>query len=360
MPPPGSAPEPAASPLPGSLPEAYVEEKLVRAMTPLTERTIRHSIELNPGILTETLFPIIGGIVRRSIAHSLEKMIQSLNATVEHSLSPQSIRWRLEAKRTGKSLAEIVLLRTLVYRVEQVFLIEKKSGLLLQHVAVDPAMSQNSQAISAMLTALQDFMRDAFRTTEKEIGSVTIDDATIWLESGPDAVLAAEIRGNPPQQLREVIHETVAAIHQDHLKPLAQQETSPESYRSCAELMKGCLQEQRVEPRTTKKKKGGVTPFHLVGAVIAGLLLWWAAFTAWNHHRWGRYEQALRGRAGIVVLQTRVGGSHFHVQGLRDPLADSPVEMAQQLHLPAAKLHLTLAPFHSLDEDIVRRRRGHP
>src|SRR3954469_16193668 len=149
----GAAPERSAGPLPGGLQDAYPEEKLVQAMTPLTERTIRHSIELNPSILTESLFPIIGSIVRRSIAHALEKMVQSLNATVEHSLSPQSIRWRLEAKRTGKTLAEVVLIRTLVYRVEQVFLIEKNSGLLLQHVALDPAKAENSQAISAMLTA---------------------------------------------------------------------------------------------------------------------------------------------------------------------------------------------------------------
>src|SRR3954466_9556168 len=119
MTPPGAAPEPAASSLPGGLEDAYVEEHLIHAMTPVTERTIRHSIELNPSILTESLFPIIGSIVRRSIAHALEKMIQSVNETVEHSLSPQSIRWRLEAKRTGKTLAEIVLIRTLVYRVEQ-------------------------------------------------------------------------------------------------------------------------------------------------------------------------------------------------------------------------------------------------
>lgn len=354
MTPPAAAPKPKTDPIPGGLDDAYVEEKLVRAMTPVTERTIRHSIELNPSILTETLFPIIGSIVRRSIAHALQAMIQSLNQTVEHSLSPQSIRWRLEAKRTGKTLAEVVLLRTLVYRVEQVFLIEKKSGLLLQHVAVNPAMSENSQAISAMLTAIQDFMRDAFRAEEKEIGSVTLGDATLWVESGPEAVLAAEIRGNPPAQLREVIHETIASIHQDHLKPLALQETSPESFRSCAELMKGCLQEQRVEPRP--KNRRGVTPFHFFAVIVVGLLLWWAGFTIWNHYRWGQLEQALRGRSGIVVLKTRVTGSHFHVQGMRDPQADDPVEMARALHLPTEKLHLTLSAFHSLDEDMLRRR----
>ena len=61
-------------------------------------------------------------------------MLESLNTTLEHSLSWRSLRWRLDARRTGKSFAEIVLLNTLVYRVEQVFLIHRPSGLLLQHL----------------------------------------------------------------------------------------------------------------------------------------------------------------------------------------------------------------------------------
>src|SRR4028118_1604727 len=100
-PPPGS---PAPPHSPGTDPgQSELGEGLIRAMTPVTERAIHHSIQLNPSILAETLFPIMGTAVRKSIAHALEKMMQTLNSAVEHSLSPQSIKWRIEAKRTGRS-----------------------------------------------------------------------------------------------------------------------------------------------------------------------------------------------------------------------------------------------------------------
>ena len=90
-------------------------------------------------------------------------MMESLNRTVEHSVSWRALQWRWTALRTGKPFAEIVLLNTLEYRVEQVFLIHAETGLLLQHVSSDAARRQDADQISAMLTAIRDFARDSFK-----------------------------------------------------------------------------------------------------------------------------------------------------------------------------------------------------
>ena len=55
-------------------------------------------------------------------------MMESLNRTVEHSFSWRALAWRWTALRTGKPFAEIVLLNTLEYRVEQVFLVHAESS----------------------------------------------------------------------------------------------------------------------------------------------------------------------------------------------------------------------------------------
>ena len=57
---------------------------------------------------------------------------------------PRSLKWRFEAWRTGRPFAEIVLLKTLVYRVDQVFLIHKETGLLLQHVVADEVRAKDA------------------------------------------------------------------------------------------------------------------------------------------------------------------------------------------------------------------------
>ena len=43
----------------------------------------------------------------------------------------QGLKWRVESIRTGRPFAEIVLMHSLLYRVEQVFLIHRETGLVL-------------------------------------------------------------------------------------------------------------------------------------------------------------------------------------------------------------------------------------
>jgi OOP family OmpA-OmpF porin len=114
-------------------------------------------------------------------------MVQSLNKTLEYSVSTKGLRWRWEALTTGKKFAEVVLLHTLRYRVAQIFLIHRESGLLLQHVTDDEDIRDVDLA-SGMLTAIQDFVRDSFGADETEsLKTMAFGNQTIWIETGPRA-----------------------------------------------------------------------------------------------------------------------------------------------------------------------------
>jgi len=119
-------------------------DELNRALRPAVEGSIRESIEKRPQAFIDALHPIIGPVVRRSIAESLRTLLQSLNQTLEQSFSWQGLKWRFEAMRTGRSFAEVVMLRSLVYRVEQIFLIHRETSLSLLQVGTHPAATQVS------------------------------------------------------------------------------------------------------------------------------------------------------------------------------------------------------------------------
>lgn len=149
------------------LPEAIMllslqrQGKLTKALLPTIEEAIQLSVKQDINILANAIFPIIGPAIRKAIQVAISTLIQSLNETLDHSLSPQSFKWRLEAKQTGKTFAEVVLLRTLLYRVEQVFLIHKNTGLVLQHIVGELVAAQDADLVSAMLRAIQDFVQDS-------------------------------------------------------------------------------------------------------------------------------------------------------------------------------------------------------
>ena len=148
------------------------DPRLMQVLEPLLEKALADSVRRDPRILAEALFPVITGAVRRAVASALQGLIESLNQIVETSISFRSVGWRIEAARTGKSYAEIALLRSLLYRVEQIFLIQNETGLLLQHVIADSVMVRDPDMISVMLTAIQNFVQDSFGAADNTLETV--------------------------------------------------------------------------------------------------------------------------------------------------------------------------------------------
>ena len=176
------------------------DDKLNLALEPSVEKIFKAILRKRPQDVTGMLFPIIGPTIRRSIAESFRAMLENLQSSLEMSLSLKGLRWRLEALRSGKSFSEIVLLHTLLYRVEQVFFIHGETGLVLAHAQDEGAESRDVDMVSGMLTAIQDFVRDCFaRGQAGHLESLRLGDFTIYVEHSPQAYLACVLRGTPPQ-----------------------------------------------------------------------------------------------------------------------------------------------------------------
>ena len=100
------------------------DNKLAAALEPTVEETLRGSIRRNPKPIVEAIFPIIGPAIRRAISEALSATMDSVNRTMEHQFSLQGVKWRLEAFRTGQSFSDVVLANTLLFAVEQIFIID--------------------------------------------------------------------------------------------------------------------------------------------------------------------------------------------------------------------------------------------
>jgi hypothetical protein len=130
------------------------QQELSAALTPTVEEAVRESVRKDSHVLVEALFPVMGPAIRRSVAEVFRSTVQSFNQVLESTFSIRGLQWRFEALRMGRPYAEVALLRSLVYRVEQVFLIHLKTSLVLQHV-VDPAVvTQDADMVSSMLSAI--------------------------------------------------------------------------------------------------------------------------------------------------------------------------------------------------------------
>ncbi len=176
------------------------DRELQRTFYPLVEQAVQLSVSRNPGFLATSLAPIIGEAVRKAVTHAVRGMVANVNLMLERSLSFESLKWRIEGMRTGKSFGEIALLRSLRYKVQQVFLIHCETGAVLLHVSAPGDGDAEAELVSSMLTAIQDFARDSFRRARsQDLDTVELGEFIIWVHHGPQALLAGTILGAPPR-----------------------------------------------------------------------------------------------------------------------------------------------------------------
>ncbi|MEP6913142.1 MAG: OmpA family protein [bacterium] len=333
------------------------DDDLSTALAPTVSAALEYSVRRNPQPLADAIFPIMGPAIRKAIAAALSGMAQSFNQTLAHSVSARGLAWRWEALRTGRPFSEVVLLHTLLFRVEQVFLIHHETGLLLRHVSAANADVQDADMVSGMLTAIQDFVRDSFTTRQGEqLETLQVGELTVWIEQGPQAILAGVIRGTAPQQLRKVFLETIEKIHLQYGTALKNFSGDATPFVGTQTLLEDCLQSGFDVEHQKASAGRKPTPLKVILSVLLLALVVWGFFWLRDRRRWDAYVDKLRAEPGIVVTDTgKQGGKHF-VSGLRDPLSRDPAIMIQDTGLDAQSVTERWQPFQALTPDFVLAR----
>ncbi|MEN9425340.1 MAG: hypothetical protein RL122_2723 [Pseudomonadota bacterium] len=240
-------------------------------LAPTVEQAISYSISSDPQRFADVLYPVMGPAIRKSIQQALNEALANFNQLLEQSLSVRSWKWRFDAWRTGKSYAEIVLLRTLIYQVEQAFLIHHNTGLLLQHVVSENVAGKDPEIVSAMLTAIQDFIQDSFAGEgNSNLETLRLGELTVLIEHGPHAVLAIVVRGNPPSELRTLLVETSETIHHQHRLALQDYQGDAGAFASLEPLLHDCL----VKKHKIKEKRPPWLAYTLLLTSV-GAGVWW-------------------------------------------------------------------------------------
>ncbi len=334
--------------------DSFEGTELVESLQIPVELCIKQSINQDPHPFADTLFPVMGPAIRKAIKESFKKLMQGINQAAEHSLSPQGLAWRLEAWRKGLPFSEMVLEKTLIFRVEQVFLIHRESGILIEHLHKEEVKVGDSDAISAMLTAIQDFIRDSFSDSKtEELDTVEIGNYTVWLERGPYAVLACVIRGVAPYELRNIMRDSLERLHARYGNLLHAFSGDSASLKASPFLEKTLQSESKAGAQKARL----MSPPLIVILSIALLgALGWGYWHFQYQQRLSDYVEALRNTPGFVVISSQEQDGKLLTYGLRDPLAIESREIAQTFDLSDDEVESFWTPYQDLSPAFVEKR----
>ncbi len=342
------------------LPEAILQreakdDRVERALADTIESGLFRSARKDPQVLADAIHPALGPAIRSMIQSTLRQSLESLNVTLENSLSPRGLRWRIEAARTGRPFSEVVLLNTLVYRVEHVLLVHRETGLVASEAASLEGSARDGDLLAGMLSAIRDFASDSLGAdNDDRLEEVEMGGLTMIVAQGPLASLALVVRGNPPRTLHARAAETVDRLHVDYGEELGGFEGDELALAAAEPILEDLLEGEAKRP----------APNPWIRAVPVGaamLLAGWLVYSGISQWRargdLARVEAALDATPGVVVTGAKRRGRTLVVQGLVDPLAEDPLRVARSaLRDYGRSIELTTRPYVSLDEPLVIAR----
>ena len=333
--------------------------RLTEVLATPVESALHKSVQENPQPLVDVLFPILGPMIRKAVAQAFEGLSQSLNQAASYSLNPA---FRFQAWRSGLPFAEYVMLQTLVYRVEQLFLIHKETSLVLNHVSLEGQEIQDPDMVASMMSAIQQFAIDSFQLEGSDsLDTFKVGDLHVHILVGPQVALAAVVRGTLPVDTKTSLQELLESIEFRYSYQLEEFSGDEEPFQPLtSELAKSLVVKREAPP--TRPSPGALFIFGII-VLAFGLLI---GYFSLSGYIWNNFVKNLEKTPGILVTRTEKKWQadwefppfhrQYEVFGLRDRLARDPLELLKEHTWLMPSVNFNWEPFQSDHQLILRRR----
>lgn len=161
------------------------KNEMAAVLAPVMGQAIRQQASEAQDDIIDALHPVIGRTIQRSAAESMRALARRVDQKLRSTLSIRRLLRRLQARIRGVPGSELFLRDSIPLGVQEVLLIHRDSGLLLEHLAREPEEATD-----------RDLVSNAPRFTPSG-GQVSIDVMTL------DDALAVEISDAGPASLQK-------------------------------------------------------------------------------------------------------------------------------------------------------------
>ncbi len=331
------------------------DNMLSKALEPIVESSLRQNLQKRPQDYINILFPIIGSTIRKSISETFTSMLSSFSKGLETSFSLKGLRWRMEAMRSGKSYSEVAMLYTLVYSVDQAFLVHSETGLLLAHAVREGTESKDADMVSGMLTAIQDFAKDCFNKEgdQSALNSLKMDDYTVFIEQSPSVYIACVTRGTPPPEFPAKLRECIELILAEYREPLLHFTGDTTPFAGADKYLLDLLGAKFIDENKKLSKKIKAIPITMLV-----LLLLLFAYKSYYNYRMNKGVDLISEQQGVLLIDVKKYWRFkpWQVVILRDALAPRAEDILENNGLKKNLLTIRSIPFISYQPELIERR----
>ncbi len=157
--------------------------------------------------IVNSLYPSLGRMIKKYIGHQFELLKENIDNSVKKTFSPAGFKRRVKSFFTGVKESELILSNANNYTIQEVFLIERDSGLLMGSASLHTTFDQD--VVAGMLTAIKAFVEDAFKKEKQELEFIEYGNYKIVIQTFFSYYMAAAIDGTMITQEKFDVEESM-------------------------------------------------------------------------------------------------------------------------------------------------------
>lgn len=183
--------------------------------TQITASIKKQIIESQDEVI-EALYPIMGRLIRKYIQKEIELLSERIDRQLENTFSLQAWRDRIKGWFSGSKESDRLISNLSNPIIEEIFLVEKLSGLLLGKFSRQDVVDDDM--VAGMLTAIKSFVEDAFREGGQDLETIAYDTYRIILLNFPSKYLAFVVSGVPTAEFKSQLTDLGYTFAEEYLK----------------------------------------------------------------------------------------------------------------------------------------------
>jgi hypothetical protein len=203
-----------------------VRQEINRLSSQDLTKAIREQINNNRDEMIDSLYPIIGRLVQKYIQVELEKLADSINRQIDNTFTWAAVK-REFLSIFGFKENNLLLKNALRATVEEVFLIEQNSGLLVGQYSKGNSVDQDM--IAGMLTAIKSFVEDSFAKTDGNLNTIEYGNLKIIIQDYRRFYIVAVVSGIVDAAYKSQLLSYMLSFGEKHLAKISEDQKDHEA-----------------------------------------------------------------------------------------------------------------------------------
>jgi hypothetical protein len=197
---------------------AFFKENFPREYQVTINRIIESKLKASQEEILNVIYPVMGKMIKKYVNHQIQMVKDSIDESIKNTFSRKGFLWRLRTSLFGMKASDQVIHDLKDYKMEEIYVIQRNSGLLYGSASTENTIDQD--VIAGMLTAIKSFVEDAFKREREDLEMIQYGTYKILLQNFFSYYIAIAISGTFSSSEQEELSNELLDFAEEHLKAL--------------------------------------------------------------------------------------------------------------------------------------------